>query len=48
MTEHADDLARLIVVENGKSLADAKGEAAVREAKIPVVVASPQFIAENK
>jgi succinate-semialdehyde dehydrogenase / glutarate-semialdehyde dehydrogenase len=28
MTEHADDLARLIVVENGKSLADAKGEAA--------------------
>jgi TRAP-type transport system periplasmic protein len=28
--------------------ADAKGEAAVREAKIPVVVASPQFIAEIK
>ena len=28
MVEHADDLARLIVMENGKSLADAKGEAA--------------------
>jgi TRAP-type C4-dicarboxylate transport system substrate-binding protein len=27
---------------------DAKGEAAVREAKIPVVQASPQFIAEIK
>ena len=26
--------------------ADAKGEAAVREAKIPIVIAGPQFIAE--
>ena len=28
--------------------ADAKGEAAVREAKIPIVVAGPQLIAEIK
>jgi TRAP-type C4-dicarboxylate transport system substrate-binding protein len=33
---------------NAWDAADARGEAAVREAKLPIVVASPQFIAEIK